>query len=467
MPKDHAAPANGRQARRHNPLPLHEELLAHDSVRTKPSRQKRRDATDGRAQFVDAGLSKKILQIAKEQQDEIDQEASANGTASIKRRSLGSSRGGSSSDQNGLGALRFSQIRDDDDDEDEDDDDEEYNGLGGDEEEEYEEVEEVIVDEDDLALFNKFLPTDQPERISLADKILEKIAQHEAALAGRPIEDNPAPTLPPKVVEVYTKVGMLLSRYKSGKLPKVFKAIPSLRNWEEILYLTRPDTWSANACYEATKMFASNLKSSQTQKFLSNFLLDRVRDDIAEHKKLNVHLYKCLKKSLYKPAAFFKGFLFPLCQSGTCTLKEAQIVGSVLTRVSVPVLHSAAALLRLAEMEYTGPTSIFIRVLLDKKYALPYKVIDSLVFHFMRFKTIEGDLPVLWHQSFLSFATRYKNDVTEDQRDALLDVLQVKGHPAIAPETRRELVEGRARGEVAPPPTTTSTGGDDDLMMDI
>ena len=143
MPKDHAATANGRQARRHNPLPLHEELLAHDSVRTKPSRQKRRDATDGRAQFVDAGLSKKILQIAKEQQDEIDQEASANGTASIKRRSLGSSRGGSS-DQNGLGALRFSQIRDDDDDEDEDDDDEEYNGLGGDEEEEYEEVEEVV-----------------------------------------------------------------------------------------------------------------------------------------------------------------------------------------------------------------------------------------------------------------------------------------------------------------------------------
>ena len=93
----------------------------------------------------------------------------------------------------------------------------------------------------------------------------------------------------------------------------------------------------------------------------------------------------------------------------------------------------------------------------------------------MRFKTIDGDLPVLWHQSFLSFATRYKNDVTEDQRDALLDVLQVKGHPAIAPETRRELVEGRARGEVVPPPTTTSTAaangstgrGDDDLMMDI
>ena len=29
-----------------------------------------------------------------------------------------------------------------------------------------------------------------------------------------------------------------MSRYKSGKLPKAFKIIPTLANWEEILYLT-------------------------------------------------------------------------------------------------------------------------------------------------------------------------------------------------------------------------------------
>lgn len=46
----------------------------------------------------------------------------------------------------------------------------------------------------------------------------------------------------------------------------------------------------------------------------------------------------------------------------------------MLNRCSLPVLHSAAALLRLAHMEYAGTTSFFIRVLLDKKYALPFKV---------------------------------------------------------------------------------------------
>ena len=39
------------------------------------------------------------------------------------------------------------------------------------------------------------------------------------------------------------------------------------------------------------------------------------------------------------------------------------------------MLHSAAALLRLADMPYGGTTSFFIRVLLDKKYALPYRVV--------------------------------------------------------------------------------------------
>jgi essential nuclear protein 1 len=208
----------------------------------------------------------------------------------------------------------------------------------------------------------------------------------------------------------------------------------------------------------------SSIVELTLSRFYSLVLLDRVRDDIAEHKKLNVHLYKCLKKALYKPAAFFKGFLFPLAQSGTCTLKEAQIVGSVLTRVSVPVLHSAAALLRLAEMEYTGPTSMFIRVLLDKKYALPYKVVDAVVFHFLRFKSYDDPLPLLWHQSFLAFAQRYKNDITEDQRDGLLDVLLIKGHPLVGPEIRRELLEGRGRGIPIPPKTGME---DDDDMVDV
>lgn len=53
-----------------------------------------------------------------------------------------------------------------------------------------------------------------------------------------------------------------------------------------------------------------------------------------------------------------------------------------------------------------GVNSFFIRVLLDKKYALPYRVVDALVDHFVSFRKEERQLPVVWHQSLLTFVTR-------------------------------------------------------------
>jgi len=101
-------------------------------------------------------------------------------------------------------------------------------------------------------------------------------------------------------------------------------------------------------------------------------------------------------------------------------------------------------------MDFTGPTSVFIQVPIDKKYALPYKVVDGLVFHFLRFKSVGDKLPVLWHKSLLAFAERYRNDITEGQRDALLDLRLVKGHPLMWPEIRpvdRRQSEGTGEGD--------------------
>jgi hypothetical protein len=83
---------------------------------------------------------------------------------------------------------------------------------------------------------------------------------------------------------------------------------------------------------------------------------------------------KCSDSNKRVLLLLLQGLLLPLCASRSCTLREAVIFSSVLRRSSLPVLHSAAALLRLAQLEYCGTTSFFIRVLLDKKYALPYKV---------------------------------------------------------------------------------------------
>jgi len=110
---------------------------------------------------------------------------------------------------------------------------------------------------------------------------------------------------------------VILSRHKSGPLPKAFKMIPSLPQWARILALTNPTEWTPHSTLAATRIFISNLKPEQARVFLEGVLLERVRTDMLENhdgRKLDVQLYEALKKAIYKPAAFFKGILFPLLQ---------------------------------------------------------------------------------------------------------------------------------------------------------
>jgi essential nuclear protein 1 len=66
--------------------------------------------------------------------------------------------------------------------------------------------------------------------------------------------------------KMYEQVKPILARYRSGKLPKAFKMIPSFRNWEQILAITEPENWSAATVYQATRIFASNLNEKMAQR---------------------------------------------------------------------------------------------------------------------------------------------------------------------------------------------------------
>ncbi|KAK0077252.1 hypothetical protein PV325_004212 [Microctonus aethiopoides] len=159
-------------------------------------------------------------------------------------------------------------------------------------------------------------------------------------------------------------------------------------------------------------------------------------------------------EALYKPAEFMKGILLPLLESGTCTLREAVIVGSVIAKKSILRVHSSAALLKIAEMEYTGANSIFLRIFLDKKYELPYLVVDGVVFHFLRFERETRVLPVLWHQALLTFVQRYKSNISSEQKKSLLQLLKKQCHHSITPEIRRELQHAQCRDVETSAPMT-------------
>jgi essential nuclear protein 1 len=53
-------------------------------------------------------------------------------------------------------------------------------------------------------------------------------------------------------------------------------------------------------------------------------------------------------------------------------------------KLSLPVLHAAAALMKMTEYPYTLGTSYFIKVLMGKNYALPARVIVAMVDYFYK-----------------------------------------------------------------------------------
>lgn len=417
------------RARRHQPLS--QQLLDMDAprkvARVKQRREKQRD--DEGSEYVEESLSHKILEQARQQQEDLEEQFEMIGPLSRGKKS----KGGRTTPKHSLGSPKMGSDEDDSEDED-------IIPAGG-----REDFCPIVSEEDEKAMA-VFMSTDEQPRRTLADIIQEKIRDKETEIATQMTEAvSVSSQMDEKVVSVFKGVGKILSKYRSGKLPKAFKVIPSLSNWEEILYLTEPDKWTAAAMFQATRIFSSNLTASKAQRFYNLVLLPRVRDDISEYKRLNFHLYMALKKSLFKPAAFFKGILLPICESGTCTLREALIISSVLAKTSIPMLHSSAAILKIAEMDYSGGNSIFLRTLLDKKYALPYRVIDAVVFHFLGFANDPRDLPVLWHQSLLTFVQRYKEDISVEQKEALIELLRSKFHHEITPEVRREILNSKCR----------------------
>ncbi|KAL3141390.1 hypothetical protein ABBQ32_004967 [Trebouxia sp. C0010 RCD-2024] len=421
----------------HHKRSLEETLEAPETygVRTKTRPAKRRKAAASAAadeaaeneEALSEALSHKVMREARAQQEELDAEDQPEGAIAQAGHQAAATAVDSDSEQEDFD--KYSELDAFD-------------------------TEEVEVSPDDEQALAAFMAPHAGgfQQRTLADLILQKIQDKERG-QGQPSTSGQngaaviPPGLDPKVVEVYHAVGKIMSRFTAGKVPKAFKVIPNLQNWEEILFLTDPEQWSPHAVYQATRLFISNLNAKMAQRFLALVLLPHVRQDIEENKRCHFALFQAMKKATYKPDAFFKGLLLPLCQSGDCNLREAVIVSSVLKRVSLPVLHSAAALLRIADMAYSGTNSFFIRVLLDKKYALPYRVIDGLVDHFTQFQREERVLPVVWHQALLCFIQRYKHEIRKEDKEALRKLIKVQYHYQVSPEITRELDASRSRGE--------------------
>lgn len=308
---------------------------------------------------------------------------------------------------------------------------------------------ELEISKDDQNIMDQYFNIeDKPKSRTLGDIIFKKMEERKAMQAQEETHSNS--TLSVEVIEVYENVGKIMKRYRSGKVPKALKVIPNLQNWEEVLEICNFYEFSNQATFILTRLMCSNLNERHAQKYYFNYLLPKIREDIrySPTKVLNCHLFNSLKKALYKPAAFFKGIVIPLTKDSQTTLREAAIISSALNNCSIPMLHSAASVLSILEtykdtqnFMLVAPGLVFLKVLLNKKYNFPQRVVDELVLFFFRFKNNEpNSLPVLWHQCVLVFIQRYKTSLTKQQQNAIKTVIKSQFHHQITPEIRREIL---------------------------
>ena len=110
--------------------------------------------------------------------------------------------------------------------------------------------------------------------------------------------------------------------------------------------MARPEQWTSQAMGQAVSIFASNFDPVRAEEFYKVWLVPTIRRDLANNKKLNVHLYEALKKALYKTNAWFKGILFEFCGEGTL-LREIKVMESLLSKMTIPMINASVAMLKL------------------------------------------------------------------------------------------------------------------------
>lgn len=100
--------------------------------------------------------------------------------------------------------------------------------------------ENLEINEEDEKAIEKFMSKNPTPRRTLADIIMEKITEKHTELDTQFSDAGSVQLqdIDPRVKQMYEGVRDVLRKYRSGKLPKAFKIIPSLKNWEQILYIT-------------------------------------------------------------------------------------------------------------------------------------------------------------------------------------------------------------------------------------
>ncbi len=78
-------------------------------------------------------------------------------------------------------------------------------------------------------------------RKTVADVIMEKLTEKKTELQTQMSDESRTVAggefqLDDRIVQMYSNIKIVLQKYRSGKLPKAFKILPTLNNWEHVIH---------------------------------------------------------------------------------------------------------------------------------------------------------------------------------------------------------------------------------------
>ncbi|KAG7761429.1 hypothetical protein KL947_000377 [Ogataea haglerorum] len=222
--------------------PLYKDITETGHLKVgKRSKHEKTGEDDAEDDFVlDAAASRKVLKLAREQQEEV----------ALEENRLQVSE-----------KPRFQMIAHESDDS---DDDVVYEEMSDDGENEYYDKDIEEVDEEDVKLFESYFKSDNNAfgSFNLADKVMAKLQETQQQKTEQTERPQDKVFLPPRVIEAYEKVGQSLHVWRHGKLPKLFKVLPSIKNWEDLIFVTNPEAWTPQVTYEATRLRMHNKRGN-------------------------------------------------------------------------------------------------------------------------------------------------------------------------------------------------------------
>jgi len=185
--------------------------------------------------------------------------------------------------------------------------------------------------------------------------------------------------LKPRLLKVLERASLFLKVYRSGKLPKIVRILPSVRNFEEIIWLTRPDIWSDQAVLSITRSFLPRLDKAQMSRYYSLILAPRFQESIFNQQISSNHIQKAIKLSTKFPFTFFSSLILPICDSKECSLKEAAVLGSILYKYHFSSLVIMTLIIRLLDNPITQTKCLMLRIIISKNYLIPHRILDLFV----------------------------------------------------------------------------------------